>query len=266
MTRAAPTWETLNAYVDGALASGEAAAVAEAAGNDPRIADQIACLYRLKGVTPEALPAAPDDLRDLIRERPRRSYRGLVAAAVLAVVAIGAAWLWMPAKPMTGLPDAAIVAARDLHDDWLANDSGALSEAPPSVVMAALSQFRRVPVIPDLSSAKLTIERVTVSGQADEHLLQIGYRGNHGCHLSLFVFAGGGLPEEMEQVRFGLEEAYGWQVDELGYLLFAKGMDRGRLAFIAREVEEATRSGVPFDERARQALAENKAKSASCVA
>ncbi|MCB1487246.1 MAG: hypothetical protein KDJ88_07290 [Bauldia sp.] len=266
MTRDAPTWEVLNAYVDGALAPGEAAAVAEAAGDDPQIADQIACLYRLKGVMPDVLPAAPSDLRDLLGEPRRRRYRGMVAAAVLVIAAAGTVWLWMPAKVSTGLPDAAVVAARVLHDDWLAEDSGTLSEAPPSVVMAALSQFHRVPVIPDLSSAKLTIERVTVSGEPDDHLLQIGYRGNHGCHLSLFVFAGGGLPEEMARQTIGTEEAYGWQVDELGYLLFAKGMDPGRLAFIAREVEEATRSGVPFDERARQALAENKAKSASCVA
>ena len=64
----------------------------------------------------------------------------------------------------------------------------------------------------------------------------------------------------------GLEQAYGWQVDQLGYLLFAVGMDRARLAFIAREVEVATRSGIPFDDQTRQALAESKAKSASCVA
>ncbi len=266
MTRAAPSWESLNAYVDGELDAAAAASVAEAAGNDPAVADRIACLYQLKGAMSDVLPPPPADLRELVRKPSRHLRAGVFTAAALAIVAVVVALLWVPDRPSGQIPESTLAAARAIHDDWLAEDNGSPSEAPPSVVMAALSQFRRVPVIPDLSSAKLTIERVTVTESEDSHLLQIGYRGNHGCHLSLFVFAGGGLPEKMVEQSQGLQQAYGWQVDQLGYLLFAVGMDRARLAFIAREVEVATRSGVPFDDQTRQALAESKAKSASCVA
>jgi hypothetical protein len=266
MRRALPEWQTLNAYVDGELDARGAAAVAEAAGNDTSIADQIACLYQLKGVMPSAAPAAPGNLRELVPNRSRRLPTGILAACSAVAMVVAVALLWLRAEPPVALPDGALVAARTLHEDWLATESLAQSEAPPSLVMAALSQFRRVPVIPDLTSTKLTIERVTVTDQPAGHMLQVGYRGNHGCHLSMFIFDNGNLPSQMVQEDRGAERAYGWEVEELGYLLFAEGMDSTRFDLIAHKVEAATRSGMPFDEQTRQVLAENKAKSANCAA
>jgi len=269
MTRERPDWPTLNAYVDGELDARQASAVAEAAGSDAAVAEQIACLYRLKGVMPAVPPAAPADLRDHLPKPRRRPVAGILAAAAVVILVVGVALIQaLGATPedSTRLPGPALAAARTLHLDWLATDSGPNAGAPPSLVLAAMSQFNRPPVIPDLTSSKLTIERVTVTDQPDGQVLQVGYRGNHGCHLSLFIFANGTLPSRLVREDRGTERAYGWEVADLGYLLFAVGMDSARYDLIARKVEEATRSGTPFDDKTRQALAESKAKSASCVA
>jgi len=270
MTRERPDWPTLNAYVDGELDARTAGAVAEAAGSDSAVADQIACLYQLKGVMPAVPPPAPADLGEFLPKQRRRPVAGMIAAAAAAVVLVIGVALFQALSPgpdqSARLPEPAVAAARTLHMDWLATDNGPNAGAPPSLVLAAMSQFSQPPVIPDLTSSKLTIERVTVTDQPEGHVLQVGYRGNHGCHLSLFIFANGTLPSRMVQEVSGTERAYGWQVADLGYMLFAVGMDNARYDLIARKVEEATRSGTSFDEKTRQALAESKVKSASCTA
>ena len=268
MTRERPDWPTLNAYVDGELDARMAGAVAEAAGSDATVADRITCLYQLKGVMRAVPPSAPDDLGDLLPKTRRRPVAGIIAAAAVVVLVIGVAVFQAlsPAPELSArLPEQAVAAAGTLHRAWLATDNGPNGEAPPSLVLAAMSQFNQPPVIPDLTSSKLTIERVTVTDQSEGHVLQVGYRGNHGCHLSLFIFANGKLPSRMVQEDSGAERAYGWQVADLGYMLFAIGMDSARYDLIAHKVEEATRNGAPFDEKTRQALAESKAKSASCA-
>ena len=68
------------------------------------------------------------------------------------------------------------------------------------------------------------------------------------------------------QVSTGKQRAYGWRVGDLGYLLFAVGMDPNRLALIADEVEKATRAHAPLDAEARQQLADNKRHSTTCHA
>jgi hypothetical protein len=80
------------------------------------------------------------------------------------------------------------------------------------------------------------------------------------------VFANEELPKSTVEVVDGLDHAYGWRVNSLGYLLFAKGMDPTRLALIADKVEQATRTHAPLDRQAREQLAENKRNSASCHA
>ncbi len=269
MRRDAPDWQTLSAYVDGELDARAAAAVAEAAGSDAVVADRIACLYQLKGVMPAVSPPPPADLRDLLPKPRRRPVAGIIAAAAVVILVIGVALfqaVGTTPENSTRLPEPALAAARTLHMDWLATDNGPNAGAPPSLVLAAMSQFNQPPVIPDLTSSKLTIERVTVTDQPGSQVLQVGYRGNHGCHLSLFIFAKGDLPVRMVREDRGTERAYGWEVADLGYLLFAVGMDSARYDLIAHKVEEATRSGTTFDENTRQALAESKAKSASCAA
>lgn len=265
-----PSWRTLNAYVDGALDASEAGAVATAAGNDPEIAEQIAALYRLKGVTRDAFAAAPADLAPISLPRGRR-WPGLARAAAAAVVlvAVLAAALTMSGpgtKPVQAtLPADLMATARNLHSDWLMADAAGVAEDSTATLIGALAHFRQLPTVPDLESAHLTITRVKFADRDPRPVLQVGYRGVHGCHLSLFVFAEADLPDAMAGLDIGNERAYGWQVNELGYLLFAVGMDRNMLDLIAQTVEQQTRTHAPFDGDTREALAEQKRHSSSCV-
>ncbi len=266
MTMRMPDWTTLNAYVDGELDAAAAAAVADAAGRDRAIADQIAALYKLRGVARQAAPEAPPDLADLMPARRRISPAAL-AASLAAAVLVGVA-LWMALASMRApvLPSDLLATAQSLHDKWLSTDAHGPADAPPTVLLAALTRFGQVPVVPDLESSELSIALVTVAGGPDGRVLQVGYRGNHGCHLSMFVFADSRMPRSRASIAIGAERAYGWRVGDLGYLLFAIGMDENRLALIANTVEQATRAHAPLDAAARQQLAANKRLSATCHA
>ncbi len=261
-----PDWTTLNAYVDGELDPAAAAAVADAAGADAGVAGQIALLYQLKGVTHAAAPEAPAGLADRL-PKPRRIWPAAMAACIAAAMLIGAA-LWVAAATMQSpvLPSELLATARSLHGEWLSADARGQADAPPAVLLAALTRFGQVPVVPDLESTELAIGLVTIADGPDGRLLQVGYRGNHGCHLSMFVFADSRMPKSRVSVVAGKERAYGWRVGDLGYLLFAVGMDQNRLALIADKVEEATRARAPLDAAARQQLAANKRISATCHA
>ncbi len=266
----APTWRTLSAYVDGELDASGAAAVADAAGTEPGVAAQIGLLFQLKGATHAALMPPPVDLdvAGLLR-RKRRSRtllpKAAAAAIVLLVITAGVGWLSLRPQHST-LPPDLLVTARTLHTDWLNAEAAGNAADPPATLIAALARFRQLPVIPDLESAKLTIERVSLAERPGGQVLQVGYEGTHGCHLSLFVFADAAMPSTLIQLDIGNERAYGWQVGNLGYMLFAKGMDGQRLDLIAHKVEQGTRTHAPFDGRTRQALEDSKRQSASCAA
>ncbi len=266
-----PTWSTLSAYVDGELEADAAAAVADVAGRDGgATAETIALLYQLKGVTRAAAPALETvrELVDLLPGSRRRWPAALVAAAAAVLLVASATWvsLSLTATRAPTLPSDVLATARSLHGQWLSFDDAKPSSAEPVVLLAALSEFGHAPIVPDLESTKLAIGLVTVAHGPRGPVLQIGYRGNHGCHLSLFVFANHELPNATVEVADGPDHAYGWRVDGLGYLLFAKGMDPTRLALIAEKVEAATRAHAPLDGKAREQLAENKRVSASCHA
>ena len=261
-----PDWKTLNAYVDGELDPAAAAAVADAAGADAAVADEIALLYRLKGITHALAPEAPADLADLVPKRRRIWPAALAACIAAAMVAGTALWVALATVRTPALPSDLLVTARDLHDKWLAADAHGPTNVPPAVLLTALTRFGQTPVVPDLESTALAIGLVTVAHGPDGPVLQVGYRGHHGCHLSLFVFPDARLPRTAALAATGKERAYGWRVHDLGYLLFAVGMDQTRLALIAEKVEQATRARAPLDAAARQQLAENKRASVTCHA
>lgn len=261
-----PDWTTLSAYVDGELDAAEAAAVVDAAGRDGAVADQIAALYKLKGVSQALMPEPAGDLAALMPKR-RRIWPGAMAACIAATVLIGTAlWTMLPATRGASLPKDVLTRARTLHVDWLEAEARGAANTPPAVLLAALTTFGALPVVPDLKGTDLTIDLVKVADGPSGRMLQVGYRGNHGCHLSLFAFVDRRMPQTIEQVRSGAARAYGWRVGDLGYLLFAIGMDRSRLALIAGTVETATRAHAPLDARAEQELAAEKQHSATCHA
>jgi hypothetical protein len=255
----------MNAYVDGELDASTAAEIAHAAGSDPAVADQIALLYQLKGSIHAAAAPPPSDLAGLLPAR-RSMLRPAIAATLLALAIGLGAWWSLAIRQTPALPAELVSEARSLHYRWLDADAAGLAVAQPGVLFAALSRFGRVPMVPDLESTGLTVATVSVREAMGGQLLQIGYRGHHGCHLSLFVVTDKVLPTAAVELDNGTDLAHGWRVGELGYLLFAKGMDKSRFALIAEKVEHATRVNAPLDQRARQELAENKRNSTSCHA
>jgi len=262
-----PAWSTLSAYVDGELDADAAAEVADAAGSDDgATTEEIALLYQLKSVSHASAPEPPRDLAALLPERRPRRAAAFAAAAVALLLIGSAAWVSLTATHAPTLPTDVLATARALHDQWLSVDEAKPAAAEPVVLLAALSEFGHAPVVPDLESTELAVGLVTVADGPRGLVLQVGYRGHHGCHLSLFVFANRELPSATVEVENGPEHAYGWRVDSLGYLLFAEGMDQTRLALIADKVEEATRAHAPLNNLAREQLAENKRHSASCHA
>ncbi len=259
-----PDWETLSAYVDGELDAQAAGRVAEAAGREPAVAAEIAALYRLKGLAGAAgVPPPPDLVAGIGRPKPPLWRTALLAGAAAAVLGLGFWVAWPPGNP-PGLPPAAVQTARELHEKWL--EAGAARDVPAARMLAALSDFGRMPSIPDLTGTGLTVGFVDSAKRAGGNVLQVGYRGKHGCHLSMFVFRDAGLAETPTEMASGKILAYGWQARDLDYLLFAEGMDRNRFDLIGREVEAATRRGRPLDERDQLRLAENKRESAACRA
>jgi anti-sigma factor RsiW len=260
-------WQTLNAYVDGELPPQEAAAVARAAGLDPAIADRISQLYHLKGCIHDAVPQAPADLASLIpppaQKRPAMRWlpfaAGAMALAFLLVFAL-------PGEdPQERGQEAFVASARILHQRWLERDEAPTENTTPAA-LAAITRFGRVPIVPDLESTGLTIGLVAVFDEPAHQVLQIGYRGHNGCHLSMFVVADAQLSNATIQGRGDLERSYAWYVGDLGYLLIAQGMDQGRFDLIADKVENATRTNAPLDSLDREELAANKLASARCAA
>jgi hypothetical protein len=61
-----------------------------------------------------------------------------------------------------------------------------------------------------------------------------------------------------------LERFHAWQVGDLDYSLFAKGMDKSRFELIGEKVENATRVNRPLDRNDRTELAENKRNTTRC--
>lgn len=262
-----PDWQMLNAYVDGELDAAEAAYVAEAAGQDPEIAEQISLLYQIKGLSHETFAGQiPEDLSGIKLDLPfwRRAPIVMAAAALIFAMVVGGS-LWLE-RSGSSAEAKAIAIARVMHGEWLKNDSVQSEQKSTAVLVNALTQFQGMPVIPDLESGQLHIARVKYSRQERGDVLQIGYRGNHGCHVSLFIFSNGRMPAKLTAIEHGKERAYAWEIGKMGYLLFAVGMDPNRLDLLARKIETQTRSRRPFDSLTREALAESKRESASCAA
>ena len=274
MSRRTPSPETLNAYVDGELSAGEAAAVARAVSEDRALAHKVAVLTRLKAMVQEGAVEQDPPIqvpKPIEHGGPAPRWPLLAAAAALVLVIGGALFFAMP----LGQPSepAWLEQAWAQHRDWPA----AAATEPGNLDPAAPALPRRVAlgtelVLPDFELLDLGAARLRLAFARpldlgdDKRGLHIGYRGNRGCQISLFIFDG---PEILDQALATLGEAptmaRGWRIGDRAHVLLAEGMDPQRFALIARSLYKATREAAPFDGETRTALAKSRAESRPCV-
>lgn len=264
MSATRPSWEQLNAYVDGELSASDAAAVARALADDKTLAEAVATLSRLKATTQEGIePFA------LVPTRPRtRPWRRFAIAASVAAVLIVATMASLVPQ-MTPAPPAWLAGAWQVHDTWAQEEvAGPPAAVDSGVVLATLHQFGPQTYLPDLSDARLTLSRLVIVTMADMggDALHIGYLGNRGCQVSLILLPGGGdLSADVVRYDRGNGRGYAWRSGKRGYLLLAEGMDEARLALLAETLHRATLELRPFDPDTRTALRESRERSVPCL-
>jgi hypothetical protein len=224
----------LNAYVDGELPSGQAAALARRAAREPDLALRIAHLHRLKAAVAVAVDAGTERLPDLpdpeslarqVKTRSRTNWRlaGLAAVLVLGVGIGGAAVLRVPAPA----PDPAVA----LHDAWASGGTQTAAEAPvwlTSVIEATGLRLVR--------SAPLTSGGLPAG-------MHYGFVGSNDCRLSLFeTQAADRVESALTLTVEGDLRSARWQTDAHVYLVVARNMDAARFATIAAALVDAAAS------------------------
>lgn len=257
-------FERLNAYVDGELDSAEAADVALAIAGNPRLAQQVAALSRLRSAVIEA---AETPVIDFLQApvKPKDPSRRMFAAGIAFLIFLAGSilffasddrltslrWFEVTASFLQNWPDKPDRPKRNtLSMDGL-RPAGLLAQA----------------YVPDLSAAKLTINHVVKRTESPLGGLKvIGYRGTRGCRVILAVFADGvSFPIKRALLRKKDIRAYTWRAGRWGYAIIADGMDVPRFRLIAKIVHEMTLRHQPADTETRVALGESRRRSAPCL-
>lgn len=268
MRRDAPNWEELNAYVDGELATEDAARVALAVADNPELAEEVARLAKVKAIVGAEDPDIPEFV--LPPERKRHWSLAVAATVLVAVGATVLAFLALTGGLTDDTDDKAsqLARARAMHQDWAVRTAGIrVDDAPASAYLAAGQAFGIRLYVPDLSAARLRVVRVApMVAEGDQPAaLHVGYAGNRGCRVSLWISpASQALPEAPTLRRDGDRDAYLWRVGGLGYTMLASGMDRGRFAVIVQAAYTATRTFRPPEPEMRTALRRGRETSVPC--
>tara|TARA_R110001592_G_scaffold125225_3_gene334674 strand:+ start:761 stop:1540 length:780 start_codon:yes stop_codon:yes gene_type:complete len=253
------TFELLNAYVDGELDAAQAAKVARAVADDPALAREVAALSRLRMAVADGIDAPAITLPKTVG--PRRPLAAAAASIAVALFLGGAAFLSGMDRPTAGA--GWLAEAWQAHLTWTAETS-----APDALVRVHQAKHFASAYVPDLTASRLTLIHSEVramigGGQA----LLAGYRGTRGCKVSLIVFpAKGDLIDTLRPFRRDGQEAYGWRVGRLDYLMLSDGMESRRFGLLAESVHAGSRRHAPFDAETRTALRESRDNSAPCNA
>ncbi len=262
MSRAMPSLERLNAYVDGELPTREASAVAALVAENREVAEMVAVLSRLKAAVQDGF--APDPVELPVVPRPASRLPAIAACLAFLVFLAGTAITHIASLP--GKP-AWMAQAWSLHEAWRGQAPGGGEQARPGAFLTAVSGFAAGVTIPDLSAARLRLVRAKAAvGPAGAQALHLGYEGSRGCRVSLFLVSPfWRLPSALTDFGDGTALAYGWRVGAAGHLLLARGMDPDRFRLIAESVDSATREAAPFDAETRNALARSREESRPCL-
>jgi anti-sigma factor RsiW len=257
-----PSWEELNAYVDGELAAEEAARVARAVADNPALAEQVARLTRLKALVDADAADMPE-----IRIAPMAVRRRLGAAAAGLAAIAAAALLALYALPGNEV-DAGTERALAAHEAWAEFGAGQSANGVSAASYLAASQALGPRLyIPDLSAARLRVVRVSsvAARGGNPAAVHVGYAGTRGCRISLWVApAGPRIPETPTARGDGSNTVFSWRVGSLGYTMIASGMDAERFDLIVRAAHRATKDFAPPESETRIALRRSRDVSAPC--
>lgn len=226
-----PSWEVLNAYVDGELAPSDAAVVVSAAAADERLAAKIATLARLKAAvaTGPELPPRQTLLPTEMRRRPMRRTALAAAAALLIAVIVVQRW------PDSAQDDAATLLqlSQLAHQHWQS-----AAEVLPGTALD-ISRYA-LPLPPDLRPAGLRLALTRAEQGAGREGLHLGYLGTRGCRFSLLIWPQIGA--KFEQTAAGRGGVAAWRAGSHGYVALAADMAPERFAMIVAWLRQTTRT------------------------
>ncbi len=255
-------FEKLNAYVDGELDSVETADVASAIAGNPRLAQQVAALTRLRSAVIDAAETPKIDLLQAPAKWKGPGRRMLAAGIAFLIFSAGSMLFFSFDDRPTQLRWFEVAAT--FLENW--PDKPDRNALPMAGLRPVGSPARAY--VPNLSAAKLTINHVAERTDSPMGALTvIGYRGTRGCRVILAVFAdGGSFPIERTLVRKEDIRAYAWRAGRWGYAIIADGMDVPRFSLIAKTAHEITLRRQPADTETRVALGESRRRSVPCLA
>lgn len=255
------TFEMLNGYVDGELDATAAAEVARAVAEDPALARQVSALTRLRSAVAESVEAPPLS----VTAPPSTGGRAVAIAASIGFALFIAGSVLLSSFERN-LGSELLAGAWQIHRGWSIDGV----KAKPRSELHLAQYVNTVPgaYVPDLSASRLSLIHATVAPFTERRqVLVAGYRGTRGCKISLLIFRSQNvLSEALSPFRDGRDEAYGWRVGLLGYVIMSDGMDTGRFRLLAESIRHTTRKHLPFDEETRVALQESRENSMPCVA
>ena len=258
-----PSWEDLNAYVDGELDPERQAQVAAEVADDSDLAREVAALTRLKAALAQGV-GDPPPIPALTP--PRLPRRWMAAAAAAIVVAVGAAAVAVSFRPEPQQPGLLALAVED-HRQWLAVERAGEPPAIDPQAVAAMHDIGARPYIPDLGGASLVLlgQRFLATGDGPRRL-QVLYGGERGCRLTLWVaVAATAAPEAMSGAQAGELGTWSWSEAGNRYVLVS-AIEASRLRVIAETVERLTREYRPADPGLVVAMVDARNTSPPCAA
>lgn len=263
MTNTKPTLEEIGAYVDGELLPEKAASVARAIAFDPDIAHQVVCLTQLKATLPLIVPEANIEL-PVAPPAPRR--RQAIAASIVAfVVAAGITAMSFWGEKETSSDWVSF--AQTQHEQWVSKAIAPTDNTldPFTLVVQASRSYGSEVFVPDLSAARLSLIGVNVLERKNTKSVHLKYKGTRGCQLSLFILPQP-LAREHRVIESGSIRIAQWHHGDMGYLLMVSGMDPRHFDVLANMLGKLEGLKQPFQNPARQILAQSRDRAKPCLA
>ena len=258
-------WKALNAYVDGELSPGDAAEVARAVVEDAALAQRVAYLTSLKAAVSE-LQLCDSPAIDLSASGRRLGRLSWVASvAIFSLLGVLLSSLVFVGEQM--IPSDQIVYAEAAHGEWQASSLQASDSDQSGRLKVTLDMLELNVHIPDLSKVRLTYDGIKTVAMGTDEGLHIGYRGPHGCMVSLIAFKNPkDLTSDIRAFERDDRTVYGWRARNTGFYLLAFRMDPHRLTEIARVVHRLMQTHSVLDSQSVLTLKQAKAASKPCTA